>query len=77
MFTLTCSCEWHAAPPSVEADYGAEVRAVGDAVFEWSNEDMAAAMAKISELEAANAGLEASAKKKDATLGNISAMSLE
>ncbi|DBA77866.1 TPA: hypothetical protein ACH3X1_009220 [Trebouxia sp. C0004] len=44
---------------------------------EWSNEDMAAAMAKISELEAANAGLEASAKKKDATLGNISAMSLE
>ncbi|DBA83064.1 TPA: hypothetical protein ACH3X1_006834 [Trebouxia sp. C0004] len=38
---------------------------------------MAAAMAKISELEAANAGLEASAKKKDAALGNISAMSLE
>ncbi|DBA83896.1 TPA: hypothetical protein ACH3X1_006402 [Trebouxia sp. C0004] len=37
---------------------------------EWSKEDMAAPMGKIAELEAA-------ARKKDATLGNISAMSLE
>ncbi|KAL0032829.1 hypothetical protein WJX77_001525 [Trebouxia sp. C0004] len=55
----------------------AAVPAVGAVAFECSNEDMAAAMAKIAELEAANAGLKASAKKKDAALGNISAMSLE
>ncbi|DBA99087.1 TPA: hypothetical protein ACH3X1_014221 [Trebouxia sp. C0004] len=38
---------------------------------------MAAAMAKIAKLEAANAGLEASAKKKDTALGTICTVSAE
>ncbi|DBB15404.1 TPA: hypothetical protein ACH3X3_003635 [Trebouxia sp. C0006] len=51
---------------------------------EWSTEDMAAAMAKITELEAATvqleadkAELEASVRAKDTTLGDVAEMSLK
>ncbi|KAL0039042.1 hypothetical protein WJX77_006066 [Trebouxia sp. C0004] len=71
--------------PAVGATAGRE--SVAPAIVfgqEWSNEDMAAARAKIAELEAAtvqlkadNAGLEASVRMKDTALGDVSAMSLK
>ena len=76
----------HAAQRAAAVDSDTEdpdINLSGSAA-EWSTEDMAAAMAKITELEAATvqleadkAELEASVRAKDTTLGDVAEMSLK